>query len=87
VDIGCNIAVMSKTFAVSVRLRRVTTETAYVSVPLMRDLLEPNFDQSGTIDAQKLMQMAVDLGRLPSTIWTLEGEAVITPHPIQTPPD
>jgi hypothetical protein len=53
----------------------------------MPDLLEPNFDQSGTIDAEKLMQMAVDLGCQPSTIWTLEGEALITSHPIQTPPD
>ena len=78
---------MSKTFSGSVRLRRVTTETAHVSVHLMPDLLEPNFDQSGTIDAEKLMQMAVELGRLPSTTWILEGEAVITPHPIQTPPD
>ncbi len=78
---------MMKTFTVSVRLRRVTTETAYVSVALMPDLLEPNFDQLGTIDAEKLMQMAVELGRQPSTIWTLEGEAVISPHPIQTPPD
>jgi hypothetical protein len=78
---------MTKSITVSVRLRRVTTETAHVSVPLMPDLLMPNFDQSGTIDAEKLMQIAVDLGRQPSTIWTLEGEAVITPHPIQTPPD
>jgi hypothetical protein len=27
----------------------------------MPDLLEPNFDQSGTIDAEKLMRMAVEL--------------------------
>lgn len=78
---------MSKTFSVSVRLRRVTTETAYVSVPLVPNLLEPNFDRSGTIDAEKLMRKAVELGHQPATIWTLESEAVITPHPIQTPPD
>jgi hypothetical protein len=78
---------MPKTFSVSVRLRRVTTETAYVSVALVPNLLEPNFDQPGTIDAEKLVRAAVELGNLPATVWTLEGEAVITPHPIQTPQD
>lgn len=78
---------MSKTFSVSVRLKRVTIETAYVSVPLFPELLEPNFDQSGTIDAEKLMQDAVRLGHHPSTVWTVEGQPEITPHPIQAPPD
>jgi len=78
---------MSKTFSVSVRLRRVTIETAFVSVSLIPDLLESNFDESGTIDAEKLMQAAVHLGHQPSTVWNVEGEPEITPHPIQTPPD
>ena len=33
------------------------------------------------------MQAAIDQGRLPSTAWRLDGETVITLHPIQTPPD
>jgi hypothetical protein len=78
---------MSKSFSVSVRLQRVTIETAIVSVPLLPDLVEPNFDESGSIDVDKLMQAAVDLGRHPSVTWTAEGEATITPHPIQAPPD
>jgi len=77
--------VMPKTFSVSVRLRRVTIETAFVSVPLIPDLLEPSFEQSGAINAEKLMQAAADLGRQPFTAWTLE-EATMTPHPIQAPP-
>jgi len=57
---------MSKSFSVSVRLRRVTIETAFVSVPLSPNLVEPNFELSGSINAKKLMQAAVDLGRQPS---------------------
>lgn len=78
---------MSKTFSVPIRLKRVTIETAYVSVPLIPDLIEPSFEQSGTIDPEKLMQAAVQLGHQPSTVWAPEGEPEITPHPIQTPPD
>ena len=86
-DGSLHMHLMSKTFSVSVRLKRVTIETAYVSVSLFPDLLEPNLDQSGTVDAEKLMQAAVRLGHQPSTVWTPEGEPEITPHPIQTPPD
>ena len=49
---------MSKT----VRLRRVSIENAYVSVPLVPDLIEPNFNDTGTIDTEKLMQAAIRLG-------------------------
>lgn len=78
---------MSKSFSVSVRLQRVTIETAHVSVPLVPDLIEPNFDETGSIDVDKLMLAAVELGKQPSVSWTSEGEATITPHPIQAPPD
>jgi len=74
---------MSKTFSVSVRLQRVSIETAFVSVPLIHDL----FDQAGTINAEKLMQAAFDLGRQPQTAWTLEREPEISAHPIQVAPD
>jgi hypothetical protein len=77
---------MSKTFSISVRLQRVTIETTFVSVPLLPDIVEPNFDQSGSINVEKLMQAAVVLGRNASVTWTQEGEATITPHPIQIPP-
>jgi hypothetical protein len=74
---------MSKTFSVSVRLQRVTIESAFVSVPLIHDL----FDQTGTLNAEKLMQSALELGRHPETAWTLEGDAEISAHPIQIAPD
>jgi hypothetical protein len=80
---------MAKSFSVSIRLQRVTTETAHVSVPLTLELMrvDVNEPKAGAIDTQKLMQAAIDQGRLPSTVWSVDGEPVITPHPVQTPPD
>jgi hypothetical protein len=65
---------MAKSFSVSVRLQRVTTETAHVSVPLTH----------GTVKPEKLIQAAIEKGRLPSTVWSSEVEPVITPRSIQT---
>jgi hypothetical protein len=77
---------MAKTFSVSVRLQRVTTETAHVSVPLSQELFSANSDGSETIDGQKVIAAAIELGRQLETRWSVEGEVVITPHPLQTPP-
>ena len=77
---------MAKTFSVSVRLQRVTTETAHVSVPLSQELFHSNPDGSETIDGEKVIAAAIELGRHPATRWSIEGELVITPHPLQTPP-
>ncbi len=80
---------MANSHSVSVRLQRVTIETAHVSVPVTPELWKENADEPGTqkIDVEKLMQAAIDQGRLPSTAWSLEGAPVITPHSLQTPPD
>jgi hypothetical protein len=79
---------MGNTFSVSVRLQRVTTETAHVSVLLTPELMQPNVNEPGTetINTERLMKAAIDQGRLPSTTWRLDGETVITLHPVQTPP-
>jgi hypothetical protein len=77
---------MAKTFSVSVRLRRVTTETAHVSVPFSQELFQSNPDGSETIDGEKIIAAAIELGRHPATRWNVEGEVVITPHPLQTAP-
>ena len=80
---------MANTFSVSVRLQRVITEAAHVSVPLSKELWQPNPDGSGTlaINTDKLFAAAIELGKLSSTHWTVEGDVVISPHPLQTPPD
>lgn len=79
---------MAKTFSISVRLQRVTTETAHVSVPLSEEILQPNPDDLGTkaINTEKLVAAAIELGGLPSTHWSVEGDVAITLHPLQTPP-
>ena len=55
---------MAKTFSVSVRLQRVTTETTHVSVPLSAELWQPNPDGSGTkrINTEKLTEAAIESG-------------------------
>lgn len=74
--------------SVSFRLRRTTTEVAYVSVPISKDLLVSNGEDPNTfrLDTDKLMETAVALGRDVSTNWRLEGESIIEPHPQQEPP-
>jgi hypothetical protein len=80
---------MANSHSVSVRLQRVTTETVHISVPLTPELWRANLEELGTetINVEKLMQTAIEQGRLPSTVWSLEAEPVITLHPLQTPPD
>jgi hypothetical protein len=78
---------MTKSLSVSIRLQRLTTETAHVSILLGPELMRENEPGAGTINKEKLMQAAIDQGRLLSTVWSLDGEPVITPHPVQTPPE
>jgi len=77
---------MAKTYSISVRLQRITIEAAHVSVPLSQELFHRNPDGSETIDGEKVMAAAIELGRSLATQWSVEGEVVITPHPLQTPP-
>jgi len=77
---------MAKTFSISVRLQRVTTETAHVSVPLSQELFHSNPDGSETVDGERVIAAAIELGRNPDIRWSVEGEVVVTPHPLQTPP-
>jgi hypothetical protein len=79
---------MNKSLSVSVRLRRVTSESAHVSVLLTPELMRaiPNEPGGEGINAERLMQAAIDQGHLPSTVWKLDEEAVVTLHPVQTPP-
>jgi hypothetical protein len=75
------------TFSVSVRLRRKTTETAHVSVPITDELTRPNDEGEGRkLDGEKIMNAALELGKIESTKWEQECEPQIEPHPLQTPP-
>jgi len=85
----CTVFIMTKSFSVSVRVQRTTTETTHVSVLLTTELLEVNPEQPGTriINLERLIGTAIELGKQPSTIWSPEGDAVIIPHPVQLPPE
>jgi hypothetical protein len=77
---------MANTYSISVRLQRVTTETAHVSVPLSQELFYRNPDGSETIDGEKVIAAAIELGGSLATRWSVEGPVVIAPHPVQTSP-
>jgi hypothetical protein len=80
---------MEKTFSVSIRLRRVITESAHVSVTITPDLMrsDPNNPGYGSLDGEKILLAAVEQGGQPSTKWVPDEANLITPHPIQTAPD
>jgi hypothetical protein len=72
--------------SISVRLRRVRTETATVSVPITEELTRPNDDGSGSMpDVDKIIEAALLLGRDHSIAWEVEGEPEIRLHPEQAP--
>lgn len=73
-----------KSLSISVHLRRVTTETAEVSVPITEDVISANDEGTGRKpDVDKIIEAALRLGRLDSTPWEVEGEPEISLHPIQ----
>ena len=74
-----------RTYSRAFRLRRTVTEEAYVSVLVSDELMNPEPDENGNyhLDADKVVQAAVNLGSDPKTHWTIEGKPVIAPHPIQ----
>jgi hypothetical protein len=75
-----------KTYSISVRLQRTTTEELYLSVPgdeaIMQD--EPAAGGSNRIDPGKLVAEAIRLAEQ-STDWTIEDQQV-APYPIQKAP-
>lgn len=77
-----------KSYSIIFRLRRITIEEAFVSVPVTEEVMQPELDERGYshLDVDKLTKMAVSLGHQPETQWTLESKPTVEPHPIQTPP-
>jgi hypothetical protein len=63
----------------------MTTEYAFVSVPLTSDLTIAKPDGTGQIDVDKLVQRAVEMAQAPGVAWQKE-EQQIKPHPIQRTP-
>jgi hypothetical protein len=72
-------------YSLSMRLQRTTKEFAFVKVPIRGDILIEQPDGTGRLDPAKVNQIAIELGRAPGVIWTIEEQS-IQPHPWQTPP-
>jgi hypothetical protein len=79
---------MDSTLSMSVRLRRVRTETTQVSVPITQEVMRPNEEGGGPkLDVDKIIEAALQLGKLDSTEWEIEGEPEIQLHPVQNTPE
>ena len=79
---------MDSTLSMSVRLRRVRTETTTVSVPITQEVMRPNDEGDGLkMDVDKIIEAALQLGKFDSIEWESEGEPEIQLHPIQNAPE
>lgn len=79
---------MDSTLSMSVRLRRVRTETTTVSVPITQDVMRPSDEGDGLkMDVDKIIEAALQLGKFDSIEWEIEGEPEIQLHPIQNTPE
>ena len=79
---------MDSTLSMSVRLRRVRTETTTVSVPITQDVMRPSDEGEGPkMDVDKIIEAALQLGKFDSIEWQAEGEPEIQLHPIQNTPE
>jgi hypothetical protein len=85
--LGVTAPVMTPSFSVSLRLRRVTVETAHVSVPLTTEFVTGSAENLAKLDTEKQVQAAINMGRVGPTLWQADGEAEITLRPLQTPPE
>ena len=58
---------MSPTYSVSFRILSSTTEFAFVNVPVMDDACINRPDGTGTLDAGKMVQRALELAQADET--------------------
>lgn len=72
-------------YSISWRIRRTTTEFAFVSVPVTGDLMIEQPDGTGRIDVPRMVERAIEMARAGDVAWFPEEEQV-EPHPIQAPP-
>lgn len=68
--------------SVQLRLRRITIEDSYISVPILPEMLEPDGEGKYNINSEKFMEIALHLANTPKLSWKVE-EITVEPHPIQ----
>jgi hypothetical protein len=74
------------TYSISLRLRRITVEYAYVNVPVVGDVVKPDEQGVGRIDGAELTRRAVEMGQRSEVAWYREEQRV-EPHPLQKAPE
>lgn len=74
------------TYSISLRLRRVTVEYAYVNVPVVGDVVKPDDQGVGRIDMAELTRRAIEMGQRTEVAWYREEQRV-EPHPLQKAPE
>src|SRR5262249_41983420 len=77
-----------KTYSISVRLKRIKIEYAFVSVPLDGNVMEPDPEDATKlrVNGEKVFERAKRMGTEATVLWAQEGEPVIEIHPWQTAP-
>jgi hypothetical protein len=73
------------TYSVSLRLRRVTVEYAYVNVPIVDEVVKLDEKGVGRIDPSELTRRALAMGLEPEVVWYREDQSIEL-HPIQQSP-
>jgi hypothetical protein len=78
----------TKTYSVSVRLRRTKVEYAFVSVPVTGNVMEqdPEDPTRLRMSGDKVFDLAKRMGADPTVLWAEESEPLIEVHPLQTAP-
>jgi hypothetical protein len=71
-----------KTYCISLRVRRVVVQDAYISVPLNAAITMKREDGTGGIDTDAFMREGMRLAEDPGFEWQVES-SVIEPHPGQ----
>jgi hypothetical protein len=74
----------NKTFSIAIRLRRITYEDSYLSIPLTSAITKENEDGSHGVDFEKFVTEAIKLGQDSKVEWKVET-INLEPHPIQNP--
>ena len=71
---------------VSLRLRRITFEYAYINVRGVDAVVKPDEQGVNRIDGGELTRKAIEMSQSPEVVWYRE-QAIIEPHPLQNAPN
>lgn len=71
-------------YCIQLHLRRTTHEDAYLSVPVVSEIMDEQPDGTGRINIEAMYALAARLGENEAVEWVVE-DTKIEPHPVQGP--